>query len=144
MFENGVDVTGFIRAHGISMAASDISKHPSVRMAMVELQREIASEQSVVMDGRDIGTFVLPKAKHKFFLTAAPEERAKRRLLELKQTGRLGGETLESIEASIRARDAQDASRAFAPLKQAEDAVVIDTTRLTIDEAAQKILETLG
>ncbi len=143
MFESGKDVTAFIRAHEISKAASDISKHPCVRVAMVELQREIASEQSVVMDGRDIGTFVLPEAKHKFFLTAAPGERAKRRWIELKQEDKLGDETLESIEASIRARDAADASRAFAPLRQAEDAVLIDTTSLTIDEAVEKVLERL-
>ncbi len=143
MFESGEDVTAYIREHAISKAASDISKHPCVRIAMVELQRRIASEQSVVMDGRDIGTFVLPGAKHKFFLTATPEERAKRRWLELEQTGKLAGETLENIEASIRARDEQDANRAFAPLKQAEDAVLIDTTRLTIDEAAERVLEML-
>ncbi len=144
MFESGADVTAFIRAHEISKAASDISKHPAVRVAMVELQRAIAKEQSVVMDGRDIGTFVLPEAKHKFFLTAAPGERAKRRLLELEQTGKLGGETLESIEASIRARDAQDANRAFAPLRKADDAVLIDTTSMTIDQAVEKVLERLG
>ncbi len=144
MFEGGKDVTAFIRAHEISKAASDISRHPSVRMAMVELQREIAKEQSVVMDGRDIGTFVLPKAQYKFYLTAAPGERAKRRLLELEQAGKFGGETLESIETSIRARDEADASRAFAPLKRAEDAVFIDTTRMTIEEAVEKVLESLG
>ncbi len=143
MLEGGKDVTAFIRDHEISKAASDISKHPSVRIAMVELQREIALEQSVVMDGRDIGTFVLPKAKHKFFLNAAPAERAKRRWLELKQAGKLSGETLESIEDSIRARDEADANRAFAPLKQAEDAILVDTTRLTIDEAVEKVLERL-
>ncbi len=144
MFESKRDVTAYIREHAISKAASDISKHPCVRVAMVELQRKIAQEQSVVMDGRDIGTFVLPGAKHKFFLTATPEERAKRRWLELEQTGKLSGETLASIEASIRARDEQDSNRAFAPLKQAEDAVLIDTTRLTIDEAVEKVLERLG
>ncbi len=143
MLEGGMDVTAFIRAHEISKAASDISRHPSVRVARVELQREIAKEQSVVMDGRDIGTFVLPKARHKFFLTAEPGERAKRRWLELKQAGKLSGETLESIEASIRARDEADANRAFAPLKQAEDAILVDTTRLTIDEAVEKVLERL-
>ena len=143
MFESGKDVTEFIREHEISKAASDISRHPCVRMAMVELQRSIAKEQSVVMDGRDIGTFVLPNAKHKFFITATPQERAKRRYLELEQKGGLGEETLASIEAAIRARDEADANRAFAPLKKAVDAVLIDTTLLSIDEAVQKVLEEL-
>ena len=143
MYESGADVTDFLREHGISKAASDVSRHGAVRRAMVALQREIAEKQPLVMDGRDIGTVVLPGATHKFFLTASPGERAKRRYAEMRQSGKLGGETLESIEASIRSRDEADSTRALAPLKPARDAIVIDTTGLTVDEAVAKVWENM-
>lgn len=135
---NGENVTPFIREHAISKAASDISALPSVRIKLVELQREIAAENDVVLDGRDIGTYVLPNAKYKFFVTAAPEERAKRRYLELLEKG--STLSYEEILADIVKRDYNDSHRAFAPLKQADDAVYIDTTKMTIEEAVNAVL----
>lgn len=136
---NGKNQTPYIREHKVSKGASDISKHPSVRLKMVDLQREIASKIDVILDGRDIGTFVLPKAKYKFFLVATPEERAKRRYIELVEKGQKDVK-LEDVLADINQRDKNDSSRALAPLKQADDAIKIDTTDMTIDEVVEVIL----
>ncbi|MEG1791122.1 MAG: (d)CMP kinase [Clostridia bacterium] len=135
---NGENVTPYIREHKISKAASDISALPPVRMKMVELQREFAAKNDVVLDGRDIGTFVLPNARYKFYITAMPEERAKRRLLQLTERG----EHLkyDDILTDIIKRDYNDSHRDFAPLKQADDAVFIDTTIMSIDEALKTVL----
>mgnify|MGYP002797074822 FL=1 len=136
-FLNGEDVSDVIREPEISMAASTISKHESVRMKMAEKQREIAGKMSCVLDGRDIGTFVLPDADFKFFLTASPEVRAQRRYDELVAKGhRVDFETLKH---DILARDEQDATRAIAPLKKADDAVLIDTSDMTIDQVLRTI-----
>ncbi|NCA99747.1 MAG: (d)CMP kinase [Clostridia bacterium] len=136
---DGVNVSDAIRTPEASRAASDVSTLPVVRRAMVDLQRKIASRQSLVMDGRDIGTHVLPDARHKFFLTASVEERAHRRLLDLQNRGNQSA-TLEEVRADIEYRDRQDSERTFAPLRQAEDAVLVDTTDLNIEEVVQTIL----
>ena len=132
------DVTGLIREPEVSKAASAISKHESVRMKMAEMQREIAGKMSCVLDGRDIGTFVLPEANCKFFMTASPEERAKRRHKELVEKG--SACTLKEVLDDINKRDHNDSHRAVAPLKAAEDAVRIDTTDMSIDEVTEEVI----
>ncbi|NLK16945.1 MAG: (d)CMP kinase [Clostridiales bacterium] len=134
----GEDVTEAIREHAISQAASDISRIKQVRLMLAELQRKIAEKNDVVMDGRDIGTFVLPGADYKFYLTAAPEVRAKRRLNQLKEMDQNGD--YEEILKSIIARDENDIKREFAPLKKAEDAILIDSTYMSVEEVVQTIL----
>ena len=136
---DGVNVSEAIRTPEASRAASDVSTLPVVRRALVDLQRQIASRQSLIMDGRDIGTHVLPDARHKFFLTASVDERAHRRLLDLQNRGNQTT-TLEEVRADIEYRDRQDSERAFAPLRQAEDAILVDTTNLSIEEVVQTIL----
>lgn len=135
---NGENVTPFIREHYVSKAASDISALPSVRIKLVELQRVIAKNDCVVLDGRDIGTYVLPDAKYKFFITATPEVRAKRRFDELKAKG--DAPSYEKVLEDIEVRDYNDSHRAFAPLKQADDAVLVDTTNMSIDEVIDFVL----
>ena len=147
-FDNGVvtldgeDVSGKIRTPEISIAASDYSRFQEVRDMLVEIQREIGHRKSVVMDGRDIGTNVFTDAQYKFFLTATAEERARRRVTELKEKGEDVSyeETLEDIKK----RDYNDTHRKLNPLKKADDAVEIDTTEMTIDEVAGTILEAIG
>lgn len=134
---DGKDVSDKVRAPEISMAASTVSRYPFVRLKMAEKQREIASGMSCVLDGRDIGTFVLPSADFKFFLTASPEVRAERRGKELEAKGYRVD--YEELKKEIVARDNQDMNRQIAPLKQAEDAVLIDTSDLTIEEVLQVI-----
>ena len=131
------DVSALLRTPEVSMAASTISRHPSVRMKMVEKQREIAGKMSCVLDGRDIGTFVLPDADFKFYLTASPEVRAKRRYDEMVARGEQVD--FEALKRDIAARDEQDSTRALAPLKKADDAILIDTSDMTVDE----VLDTL-
>ncbi len=129
---DGRDVSEEIRLPHVSMAASSVSKHACVRMKMVEKQREIAEKMSCVLDGRDIGTVVLPDADFKFFLTASVDVRAKRRYDELTAKG-ISVDYL-SLKAEIAERDAQDEGRAIAPLKRAEDAVLVDTSDLSVEE----------
>lgn len=136
---DGVNVSEAIRTPEASRAASNVSTLPVVRRALVDLQRQIASRQSLIMDGRDIGTHVLPDARHKFFLTASVDERAHRRLLDLQNRGNQTA-TLDEVRADIEYRDRQDSERAFAPLRQAEDAILVDTTNLSIEEVVQTIL----
>ena len=126
------DVSALLRSPEVSMAASTISRHPSVRLKMVEKQREIAGKMSCVLDGRDIGTFVLPDADFKFYLTASPEVRAKRRYDEMVARGEQVD--FEALKRDIAARDEQDSTRALAPLKKADDAILIDTSDMTVDE----------
>lgn len=135
---NGENVTPFIREHYVSKAASDISALPAVRIKLVEIQREIAKNDCVVLDGREIGTYVLPDAKYKFFITATPEVRAKRRFEELKAKG--DAPSYEKVLEDIKVRDYNDSHRAFAPLKQADDAVLVDTTNMSIDEVIDFVL----
>lgn len=142
VFLDGGDVSEDIRRPDISVAASDISSIPAVRLKMVAMQREIAGTRSVVLDGRDIGSYVLPNAQYKFFLTADPEERAKRRLDELALRG-IHSQTYEGVLADIRYRDNQDSTRAFAPLIKMPDAIEIDTTHNTQEQTLQELLKNL-
>ena len=135
IFLNGRDVSDEIRTNEVSMGASNIALIPQVRLKLVDLQREIASKQSVVMDGRDIGTYVLPNATVKIFLTASPEVRAKRRHLELLEKGTSCD--YEKVLEELKARDKNDSEREFAPLKQADDAILLDTSELTLEESIQ-------
>ncbi len=138
VFLDGAEVTKEIRTPEISKLASDVSKFPFVRKKLTELQRKMATRGSVIMDGRDIGTQVLPNADLKIFLTASIEERARRRFEELQAKGQ--EVNFDAIKKEIALRDKQDSEREIAPLKQAEDAILIDSTNLTIDEVAGKIL----
>ncbi len=136
---NGENVTSQLRKEEVGNMASKSSANPKVREKLLQLQRDIARDNDVIMDGRDIGTFVLPNADVKVYLTATVEERANRRYLELKEKGI--DADMAKIEEDIRTRDFQDMNRAIAPLKQAEDAVVIDSSRLSIPEVMDKIVD---
>ena len=138
MYLAGEDVSGAIRRHKVSGAASQVSAIPEVRAFLLEFQRKLARESSVVMDGRDIGTVVLPNADVKIFLTAAPEARARRRLLELEQRGETAD--FDTILRDIKERDYQDEHRPIAPLKQAADAVLLDTTDLDLGQSMSRLL----
>ncbi len=137
LFLNGDDVTDEIREHVISGYASDVSAIPAVRAFLLEMQREFARRDNVIMDGRDIGTVVLPDAKVKIFLTATDEDRARRRYDELilkKQSV-----SYETVLSDMRARDEQDSSRAVAPLAAAPDAITVDTTGNTLEESVAEL-----
>ena len=142
IFLDGEDVSSKIRTPAISIGASNVAVVPSVRIKMVDIQRTIASENDVVMDGRDIGTYVLPNASLKIFLTASVEERAKRRYNEQIEKG-IVGVSLEEVKKDIEYRDNNDSSRDFAPLSKAEDAIAVDTTDLSIEDVAKKIMSYL-
>lgn len=133
MILNGSDVTGEIRTPEMSRVASLISAQPAVRAFLLDLQRDMAKRYSVIMDGRDIGTVVLPGADVKVYLTASPEVRANRRLGDLKAQGLTA--SYEQVLEEIRQRDQQDMTRPIAPLKQAKDAVVLDTSCLSREES---------
>ena len=141
VYLNDKDVTGEIRTNEISKYASVISQYAPVRSKLVEMQRDIAYKTDVVMDGRDIGTVVLPNADLKIYLTADLEERAKRRKLEYE----LKGESfnLEEVKAELIERDQRDTNRENSPLKKAHDAVVVDTTNYSIDEVRDIIIKLL-
>ena len=138
VFVNGLNVTQAIRSPGVSRLVADVARQPLVREALLTMQRQMAQTGGVVMDGRDIGTHVLPWADLKIFLTASIEERAKRRWLELKATGH--NIVLKELQQEIADRDKTDYEREVAPLIQAADAVLIDTTQLSIDGAVAEIL----
>lgn len=134
---DGVDVTEDIRSQEVTAVVSQVAAHEEVRVLMVEKQRELAQQAGVVMDGRDIGTHVLPNAELKIFMTASVEERAIRRF---KENGVRGIHTpLAELEREIQARDEADMSREVSPLTQAEDAILLDTTAMSIDEVAAEI-----
>lgn len=135
---NGENVNGSIRTEEVGNMASASSKNGAVRIKLLELQRRLAESSDVIMDGRDIGTCVLPDATAKIFLTASPAVRAKRRYEEL----RAKGEACEydTVEADIIRRDRQDMTRAISPLKQAEDAVLVDTSEMSVDEVVETIV----
>lgn len=139
MYLNGEDVTEQIRLPEMSMYASHVSAIPEVRNFLMEMQRSMARTNSVVMDGRDIGTVVLPDAEVKIFLTADLEERAKRRFKELQAKGIQAD--LDQIREEMRQRDYRDSHRATAPLKAADDAIVVDTTSLDFDGSCRRIKE---
>ena len=132
MYLNGEDVTKEIRLPAISRYASDVSAIPQVRDYLMELQRSLAREHSVIMDGRDIGTVVFPDAELKLFMTADTAVRACRRYKEL--TGKGMSVTMEEVERNIRERDKADMSRAVSPLRQADDAIVLDNSHMSVDE----------
>jgi cytidylate kinase len=135
----GEDVTDILRTQELAMGASTVSAHPCVREKLAELQREVGRNYDVVMDGRDITTNVLPHTKYKFFVTASPEVRAERRLKELRVRGDTE-ETFEQVLSDIRLRDHNDSTRAYMPLRQTDDAVKIDTSDMTIQEALAMLL----
>ena len=138
IYLNGENVSKEIRTTEVSDNVSFIAKHPEVRARLVVLQRDIAEKQGVIMDGRDIGTVVLPDADYKFFLTASADERARRRFLELQS---LGIETtIEEVKQNLIERDRIDSEREISPLKQAEDAILIDNTNLNKEETIELIL----
>ena len=137
MIMNGMDVTGDIRSQDISQKASLVSAHAVVREVLLDMQRDVARKNNVIMDGRDIGTVVLPNADVKIFLTASPEVRAKRRTDELTAKGQKA--VYETILKEIIQRDYQDSHRLVAPLKQADDAVLVDTSNLNIEEVMETI-----
>lgn len=139
MLLDGRDVSREIRLPEISMYASNVSALPCVRAYLLEMQRGIARKRSVIMDGRDIGTVVLPDADLKIYLTASAEERARRRCLELSERGT--PEPYEAVLREINERDEQDMHRAIAPLREAADAVRLDTSALNFDESEQALLK---
>ena len=139
VFANGEDVSDLIRTPAISMAASAVSAIPAVRAYLLDTQRNIAATHSVIMDGRDIGTVILPDAKVKIFLSASPESRAKRRFDELQAKG--DPATYEEVLADMIKRDYDDSHRAIAPLKQAEDAIPVDTSGETLEQSVARMKE---
>jgi cytidylate kinase len=139
VYLDGEDVTGEIRTPEVTVGSSDVAVVPEVRKKMVELQQEIAKAKSVVMDGRDIGTHVLPNADVKIFLTATPEARAKRRYEELKEKGALK-QSFEELKKEMEYRDQNDSNRKVSPLKKADDAILLDTTELSIEDSVKMIL----
>lgn len=139
MLLDGKDASREIRLPEISMYASNVSALPCVRAYLLEMQRDIARKRSVIMDGRDIGTVVLPDADLKIYLTASAEERARRRCLELSERGT--PEPYEAVLREINERDEQDMHRAIAPLREAADAVRLDTSALNFDESEQALLK---
>lgn len=138
IYLDGQDVSDAIRTPEVSVGASNVAVFPEVRVKMVDLQRKIALNADVVMDGRDIGSYVLPDADLKIFLTASVDERARRRYEELVQKGQLP--SLEEVRDDMIFRDNNDSSRAFAPLVKVPDAIEIDSTLLSIEEVVEKIL----
>lgn len=141
VFLNGDDVSTEIRLPEASMAASNVSAIPSVRSFLFDLQRDIAAKNNCIMDGRDIGTVVLPNAQVKIFLTADPEERAMRRFLELQEKG--STTTYEEVLADLKVRDYNDSHREIAPLKPAEDSVTVNTTGNTLEESIELLINTI-
>lgn len=139
IFLGGEDVSELIRTPEVSKCASDVAVVPEVRLKMVELQRKIARDADVVMDGRDIGTYVLPDAGLKIFLTASVEERVRRRYEEQVVKG-IKDISLDDVRKDIEYRDKNDSGRSFAPLSKADDAVEIDTTGMSVEEVAQEIM----
>ncbi len=137
VYLNKEDVSEEIRLPEISVAASHVAVIPAVRLKLVELQRKLAQQTDVIMDGRDIGTYVLPDAQLKIFLTADLAERARRRYAELTEKG--VATTLDAVTEDMAFRDKNDSGRDFAPLKPAQDSVLVDSTAMTLDETVEKI-----
>ena len=135
---NDADVSDEIRKENVSMAASKVSAIPDVRAFLLELQRSFAKRDNVIMDGRDIGTVVLPSAQVKIFLTASPEKRARRRVLQLQEKGEQAD--FDKILFDIVQRDYNDSNRKTAPLKAADDAITLDTSELTLEESVDRII----
>lgn len=136
---NGEDVTDEIRTPPASMAASNVSAIPKVREFLLDIQRDIAKSHNVIMDGRDIGTVILPNAQIKIFLTATPEERARRRFEEMHLKGHCVD--FNALLKEIKERDYNDSNRAIAPLKPAEDAIIVDNTGFVFEQSVDKLLD---
>ena len=141
VFLNGEDVSALIRTPEVSVAASNVAVIPKVRLKLVELQRELAAKNNVIMDGRDIGTYVLPDANVKIFLTADVEQRAKRRFDELCEKGTKCD--FEEVLRDMKYRDKNDSEREFAPLKPSEESVILDTTHLSLSESIKLVIDTI-
>ena len=141
VYLNGEDVSTEIRQEQVGMAASAVGANPAVRSFLLDQQRALAESQNILMDGRDIGTVVLPNATVKIYLTASAEARAQRRLLELQEKGQ--DAVFETVLADIRQRDYQDTHREAAPLRQAEDAVLVDTSELNFEESFDRLKEVI-
>ena len=141
VYLNGEDVSTDIRAEAVGMAASAVSAHPAVRAFLLDTQRNLAKGQNILMDGRDIGTVVLPDATVKIFLTASPEARAERRRKELEEKGQPAD--FATVLADIEQRDYQDTHRAIAPLKQAEDAVLVDSSDIDFEQTFALLKKTI-
>ena len=142
MLLNGENVSSEIRTPDASMAASNVSAIPAVRAFLFDLQRNIAAENDCIMDGRDIGTVVLPDAQVKIFLTASPEIRAKRRYDELIEKGQQVD--FKDVLDDLIKRDYNDSHREVAPLRPADDGVIVDTSELTLEESINKVIEVIG
>ena len=141
VYLNGEDVSTDIRAEAVGMAASAVSAHPAVRAFLLDTQRNLAKGQNILMDGRDIGTVVLPDATVKIFLTASPEARAERRRKELEEKGQPAD--FATVLADIEQRDYQDTHRAVAPLKQAQDAVLVDSSDIDFEQTFALLKKTI-
>ena len=142
VYLNGQNVSEEIRLPEVSMAASAVSAHPPVRQFLLVLQRRLAAENNVIMDGRDIGTVILPDAKVKIFLTASAQRRAFRRWQELKEKG--APDTYEQVLADVEQRDYNDSHREIAPLRQAPDAVLVDTTQLDLEASIDRVQQIIA
>ncbi len=140
---DGEDVSLAIRTPLIAMGASTVSAHPGVRKALLDLQRQTGAQGGIVAEGRDIGTVVFPDAEYKFFLTASPEVRARRRYDELVAAGKGEGVTYESTLDEAKRRDAQDSMRVVAPLKPAEDARLLDSSTMSVEQVVETVLDTV-
>ncbi len=136
------NVTDFIRTPEVSIGASDISKIPAVRLKLVDIQRKLGEKSNVIMDGRDIGTYVFPDADVKIFLTASPEERARRRHKELLEKGQ--NVTFDEVLEDMRYRDKNDSTRAFAPLVPAEDSIMLETDGICFEDTVKKVLDIIN
>lgn len=143
-FLDGEDVSALIRTQAVSKGASDIGVIPEVRVKLAQLQRAIARENDVVMDGRDICTHIMPDTKNKFYVTASVEERARRRLDELNARGEYLDYSLEKMRDEIASRDHTDSTRDFAPLTLSPDALVLDTTSMSIEEAIETLFKNIA
>ena len=141
VFVDGKNITDQLKVEEISRGAAIVAAQPMIREIMTTKQRKLGEQGKVVMDGRDIGTVVFPQADKKFFLDADPKERGRRRFIELKEKGQVKNTDLSTIIAQIVQRDHEDRSRKIAPLKQAKDAMLIDTTHLSVDRVAEEIIK---
>jgi CMP/dCMP kinase len=140
---NSQDVATAIRTPDMDVAASAVARHPRVREALIARQRRLGAKGGIVMEGRDIGTVVFPSADVKIFLDASPEERARRRATDPAHSSGTGAAAIQDVARALAARDRTDRTRATSPLAVAKDAVVIDTTALSVDDAVEKVMEVI-
>ncbi len=144
VFIDGEDITSQLKEETISRGAAIVAAQPAIREIMTAKQRELGKQGEVVIDGRDIGTVVFPQADKKFFMDADPEERGRRRFTELKDKKQIANADLATIIEQVKQRDHEDRNRKIAPLKKAKDAILIDTTHLSIDEVVEQIMKTIN